>query len=209
MAAKKPNQHTDSSKITENSAAISRINQLIEEENSKIQKIYLEIGKNYVQLHKEDYEEAFVPLMQEFSASQDKLHDYSLQMQVATGIIICPSCGHKAPKGSVFCNMCGSKLPVINFDAYEICKKCGSLIKKGLPECPHCHTLLQPDDNFVQCPKCKESVGKDNLFCPICGESLQKKPIDPSKKKCPNPHCGAVMSSDKLFCTECGTKLIQ
>lgn len=208
MAAKKPNQNTYGPKITENSAAISRINQLIEEENSKIQNIYLEVGKQYIKLHKDDYEDAFSSLMQEIAIAQKKLNEYSLQIQIITGIVICPNCGHKAPKGSVFCNMCGTKLPSIDFDAYDTCKKCGNLLKKGSNECPHCGSDKLTDESLVQCPRCKEWVEKDNNFCPICGDPLSKNADDSTKKKCPNPRCGAVMNKDKLFCTECGTKLI-
>ena len=191
-------------------AAVSRINQLIAEENGKIEKYYEKIGEKYAQLHPADYEESFSELMQSLADSQRKLADYSMQMQFVTGVIICtnPGCGHKAPKGSVFCNMCGTKLPEFNFDNYEVCDSCGSLVEKGENSCPICHhTVKAQKDGFVQCVKCREFVGKENRFCPACGEPLVSfdPPEVPAGKICPK--CNSAMSADKFFCTECGSKL--
>lgn len=202
----------------EHHAAISRINRLIAEENEKMKECHQKIGEKYVQLHSTDYEESFSELIQSLNISQRKLVDYSMQMQIVTGVIVCthPSCGNKAPKGSVYCNMCGRKLPEFNFDDYEMCEACCSLVKKGTEICPICSRPMRPqDDNLVKCPnpKCGEFIGKDNRFCPICGETLFHGnsngggEVPSSGKKCPKPGCGAIMSSEKLFCTECGTKL--
>lgn len=200
----------------EEHTAISRINRLIAEENEKMKECHQKIGEKYVQLHATDYEESFSDLIQCLDVSQRKLVDYSMQMQFVTGVVVCthPGCGNKAPKGSVFCNMCGRKLPEFNFDDYEMCEACCSLVEKGTDVCPNCkHPMRPQNDNLVKCHKCGEFVGKDNRYCPICGEPLtpgeNKGGVETTlnRKKCPNPHCGAVMSSDKLFCTECGAKL--
>ena len=202
----------------ENHTAISRINRLIAEENEKIKECHQRIGEKYVQLHPTDYEESFSDLIQSLGVSQRKLVDYSMQMQFVTGVVVCtnPGCGHKAPKGSVYCNMCGRKLPEFNFDDYEMCEVCCSLVKKGTEVCPNCNRpMKQQNDNLIKChnPKCGEFIGKDNRYCPICGEPLfQVGPNGdtgnaPKGKKCPNPDCEAIMTPDKVFCTECGTRL--
>lgn len=202
----------------EDHTAISRINRLIAEENEKIKECHQRIGEKYVQLHSADYEDSFSDLIQSLDVSQRKLVDYSMQMQFVTGVIVCtnPGCGHKAPKGSVYCNMCGSKLPEFNFDDYEMCEACCSLVKKGTEICPTCNRpMRQQNDNLVKCPnpKCGEFIGKDNRFCPICGEPLFQGGSNggtgntPKGKKCPNPNCEAIMTLDKVFCTECGTRL--
>lgn len=193
-------------------SAIDRINHSIAEENAKINKLYLEIGKKYAQLHAEDSEDELSDLMRAVTTSLKKLSNYSLQMQFVTGIIVCTKCGHTAPKGSVFCNMCGSKLPEINFDNMEMCSGCGSLVEKGQKLCPNCsHPMGAPDSSVIQCPHCKEFVGKENKFCPICGEALshdataQPSHDTPSGKKC--PRCGTIMDAEMAFCTECGSRL--
>lgn len=202
----------------ESHTAVNRINQLIDEENGKMKECYRKIGEKYVQLHPKDYEEGFSDLIQDLDASQRKLVNYSMQMQFITGVIICthPGCGNKAPKGSVYCNMCGRKLPEFNFDDYEMCEACCSLVKKGTEICPACNHPMRPqNDSLVKCPnpKCGEFIGKDNRYCPICGEPLfQSGPNGgtgnaPKGKKCPNPDCEEIMTPDKVFCTECGTRL--
>ena len=191
---------------------ISRINQMVAEENEKIGRYYLEIGKKYVQLHAADYEMEFAELMEALTVSQRKLSNYTLQMQFVTGVVVCPQCSHKAPKGSVFCNMCGSKLPVIDFDNYEICEKCGNLVAKGQGVCTVCSAPMgRQDSDYVQCPKCREYVGKDNRFCPNCaaplyGNEPSNGAVDgPREKVC--PRCNARMGMGMRFCTECGMDL--
>ncbi len=193
-------------------AALNKINRLIDEENRKIQECYRKIGEKYVQLHAEDYEDVFSELIGSLDASQRKLFAYSMQVQFITGVIVCTHCGHSAPKGSVFCNMCGSKLPEYHFEKYEMCEACCSLVEKGTDVCPNCsHPMKPQNDNLIKCRKCGEFVGKENRFCPICGDSLfpdgsgGSENTPKKEKKCPK--CGSIMSPDKLFCTECGTKL--
>ncbi|MGM9549206.1 MAG: zinc ribbon domain-containing protein [Faecousia sp.] len=209
---KTPPASQQNSSDNHNDAAIARINSAIADENAKINKLYLEIGKKYVETHTEEYEEGFSDLIKAVTASQKKLADYSLQMQFVTGIIVCTNCGHKAPKGSVFCNMCGSKLPELNLDHFEMCSQCGSLVEKGQKLCPNCsHPMESADSSAVQCPHCKEFVEKENKFCSICGWALPydgtaQPPYDkPSGRKC--PRCGAIMNDNMRFCTECGSKL--
>ena len=200
------------SSVSKKDAAVARLNAAIADENAKIEKLYLSIGKKYAESHAADYEETFFQEMKEIAASQKKLADYSLQMQFVTGVIVCTNCGHKAPKGSVFCNMCGFKLPEIDFDNYEMCSQCGSLVEKGQRLCPNCSRPMgSADTSRILCPHCKEFVGIENKFCPICGKALEDTatPLSgkPGGKKCPNPNCGAIMNDDMLFCTECGSKL--
>lgn len=191
---------------------ISQINRMIAEENEQIERYYLEIGKKYVQSHTTGYEEEFSELMGSIAVSQRKLSNYNLKMQFVAGVVVCPECGHKAPKGSVFCNMCGTKLPVIDFDNYQICEKCGNLVAKGEKVCAVCSAVIEQETtDYVQCPKCSEYVGKDNRFCPncaapLCGnDSAYGAAVNPREKVC--PRCNAKMGMGMRFCTECGMDL--
>jgi len=207
---KKPQFAQPAQEVTADNPAVSHINHLIAEENDKLEKHYLMIGKKYTQLHAADYEEEFAEYMKSIAASQKKLSDYSLQMQIVTGVVVCTNCHNNAPKGSVFCNMCGSRLPVINYDDYEMCENCGILMEKGLDACPGCgHRKQDMTELLLHCTKCGEYISSDNRFCPVCGEPLGRSVSmeKPAKHRCPNPSCGAVMSPDMLFCTECGTRL--
>lgn len=195
-----------------NDERISRINQMIAEENGKIGTCYLEIGKKYAQIHATNYEAEFVELMEALATSQRKTSNYALKLQYVTGVVCCPNCGHKAPKGSVFCNMCGSKLHVIDFDNYEICEKCGNLVTKGEKVCSVCSAVMeQKHADYVQCPKCREYVEKDNRFCPNCaaplyGNDSSNSATDNTREKvC--PRCNARMGMGMRFCTECGMDL--
>ena len=207
---KKPQFGQSAQAAPADNAAASHIKQLIAAETDKIGKRYLSIGKKYVQLHAADYEEEFAEDLEAIVLSQKKLSDYSLQMQIATGVVVCTNCQNHAPKGSVFCNMCGTRLPVINYDEYETCENCGILMKKELDTCPGCGIRKQDiTELLLHCPHCKEYVSINNRFCPVCGKSLERnEPVEkPASHICPNPSCGAVMSPEMLFCTECGTKL--
>lgn len=210
--SKKNGTQQPASKKQNGDEMISRINQMVAEENEKIGRYYLEIGKKYVQSHTTDYETEFAELMEALTVSQRKLSNYTLQMQFVTGVVVCPKCGHKAPKGSAYCNMCGSKLPVIDFDNYEICEKCGNLVAKGQGVCTVCSAPMgRQDSDYVQCPKCREYVGKDNRFCPNCaaplyGNDASNGASDGGREKvC--PRCNAKMGMGMRFCTECGMDL--
>lgn len=210
--SKKNGTQQPTSKKQNDDDIISRINQMVAEENKKIGRYYLEIGKKYVQSHALGYEEEFTELIEELAISQRKLSNYTLQMQFVTGVVVCPECGHKAPKGSVFCNMCGTKLPVIDFDNYEICEKCGNLVAKNERVCPECSAVREQQcADYVQCPKCTEYVGKDNRFCPNCaaplyGNDSSNSATDNTREKvC--PRCNARMGMGMRFCTECGMDL--
>lgn len=193
-------------------ALVTRINYLVEEENAVIERNCLKIGRKYAQLHTLDYEEAFEDQMREIAQSRQKLDDYSMQMQFATGIVICKGCGHEAPKGSIYCNMCGSKLPEINFDRFEICVNCGNLVEKGTEFCSVCSYSMVPKNvGYVKCSSCGELVDKKNRFCPECATPLHSNmsnalPTNAQLEKiC--PRCGSQMRYDMRYCTACAAEL--
>ncbi len=52
----------------------------------------------------------------------------------------------------------------------DLCSKCG----KGLSRCTVCHKVIDPDDDYIQCPHCMSLAHRDHLE-----EWLQIKPVCP------------------------------
>lgn len=73
------------------------------------------------------------------------------------------------------------------------CKKCETLILKGLKFCPECG-----EAQIKKCPSCGIIIENENAkFCFECGISL--------KKVCKT--CGNSLENDIKFCPECGEKI--
>ena len=79
-------------KKTKDLADTAKLNLNISEEERKIDTAYEQIGKWYVEKHREDAE------------CRESIH----QMK---GVAICPSCGASVDADAAFCSACGQKMP--------------------------------------------------------------------------------------------------
>lgn len=54
----------------------------------------------------------------------------------------------------------------------------------------------------MKCPKCKEEIADNSIYCPNCGDKLNLN----NTMYCPN--CGELTESDKKFCSNCGYNFV-
>lgn len=173
---------------TKELADTSRLNSLISEEEKKITNQYYQIGKLYVSIHRDSYEDDFSGMINAVTESEGKIKDYKAQIQEIKGVQRCEKCGAEVPNGAAFCSSCGTVMPkiqpVVSDDCIK-CEKCGAIVKKGMRFCTSCGNPMEveriatvPEDEIVE---------------------------ESQERKCPN--CGAVVENDMAFCVECGTKL--
>ncbi len=172
---------------TKELADTSRLNSMISEQEKIITNQYFEIGKRYVSLHKEDYEEDFAGMMSRIADAEAKIQDCRKEIQHIKGIWQCEQCGAEIPDGAAFCSSCGAMIPkvqVIETIDYIQCENCGASVKKGMNFCTSCGKAIEVPALSVAELEITESA---------------------SEKTCPN--CSAKVDKDLTFCTECGTKL--
>lgn len=168
---------------TKELADTSRLNTMISEEERIITNQYFQIGKLYVSIHRNDYEEDFSGMINAIAEAEEKIINYKKQVQEIRGIQRCENCGAEVPNGAAFCSSCGAVMPKIQAPVSTDCIKCencGAAVKKGMRFCTSCGKPMAPIVKAIPTEEIQER------FCPNCGSKL-----DP----------GVV------FCTECGMKL--
>lgn len=123
-------------------ADVARLNSLISDEERKINNLYTQIGKQYVELHREDPEEAFAEGIAKIKEFEKKIEEYKDNLIAVKNVSKCPQCGAEVPNGSMFCSACGTKMPVpvaAEPEAAEAhCAKCGAVIAEGSKFCTTC-----------------------------------------------------------------------
>lgn len=173
---------------TKELADTSRLNSMISDEEKIITNQYFQIGKLYVSLHNEDYEEDFAGMIGTIAEAEAKIRDYKKQIQDIKGVQRCEKCGAEVANGAAFCSSCGATMPKIHAPvATDVvkCENCGTEVKKGMRFCTSCG---KPMETISVAPVAKE----------VAVEVTQD-------KVCSN--CGAKVEDGVAFCTECGTKL--
>lgn len=164
-----------------------RLNTMISEQEKIITNQYFQIGKLYVSIHKDNYEDDFSGMISAIAEAEAKIRDYKKQIQDIKGVQRCEKCGAEVPNGAAFCSSCGATMPKIQTPEptdYVKCENCGTNVKKGMRFCTSCGKPMET----VAAPAAKESVVETA-----------------AEKTCSN--CGAKVETDLAFCTECGTKL--
>ena len=158
---------------------VVKFNSMISDEEAKIQDYYVQIGKRYVSVHRQDAEEEFAELMNSIDESERKIAAYKKQVQQAKGVQNCEKCGAEVEVGVAFCSSCGAAMPQI-----------------------------QPieEEKAIKCDHCGTMVKTGTRFCTGCGASIKQTTDQPvAEKICPK--CGTKLPADGVYCTECGTKL--
>ncbi|MDO5346010.1 MAG: zinc-ribbon domain-containing protein [Lachnospiraceae bacterium] len=128
---------------TKDAAGVARINSQIYEEEKKINNLYLEIGKRYVSLHAEDYEEAMEDPMQDVRAAFARIQEYREQIRQIKGVKLCEKCGAEIQEGALFCSNCGNRIVRPEKDGADRCVKCGAALQPGTLFCTNCGTPVK------------------------------------------------------------------
>lgn len=172
---------------TKELADISRLNTMISEQEKNITNQYIQIGKLYISLHKDNCEEDFAGMIAAIAEAETKILDYKKQIQDIKGVQRCEKCGAEVPNGAAFCSSCGATMPKIQMSEssdYVKCENCGADVKKGTRFCTSCGKPMEADT------------------APVANEPAVEAAAE---KTCSN--CGAKVEDDAVFCTVCGTKL--
>lgn len=138
---------------TREMADVAKINSQISDEEKRINDMYLQIGKQYVELHAADCEEAFQGMVQAITDSENKIKEYKTQIQDIKGVVRCAKCGAEVPKGALFCSACGEKMPEAQPVQEEVpapapveekkCSNCGAVLAAGALFCSECGTKAE------------------------------------------------------------------
>lgn len=170
----------------------TRLNSMISDEEKRINNNYFQIGKLYVSLHQDDYEENFLGIISEINESKVKISEYRRQIQDIKGVQRCDKCGAEVSGDAVFCSSCGAVMPkiqVYNTEDFMKCKNCGAAVKKGMRFCTACGKPME----------------SNSIVTAIAEFTNEAAATEKQEKTCPN--CGSELEKDAAFCTECGTRL--
>lgn len=172
---------------TKEMAEIAKLNGQISDEEKKLNNYYFQIGKLYVQVHRNDCDAAFAEWVAAVQQSEEKIISCQAMIQELKGIARCANCGAEVPNTAAFCNSCGA--PII----------------KPAQSAPVANQYSAP---MTKCSACGADVPANMSFCTSCGAHVGNAapaPAQVAEKKCPN--CGAAVAEGLAFCTECGTNL--
>ena len=121
-------------------ADVAKTNSLISDAEKKISTIYEQIGRKYVELHKDSSEKELKDLINTLASSEKQLADLKDKLIEVKGVVKCPSCGAEVEMGSAFCPVCGEKMVSVkkltNDTIY--CDSCGAPIAEGKKFCTAC-----------------------------------------------------------------------
>lgn len=119
----------------------SRLNAQIGDEEKKMNAAYLQIGKLYASLHRNDPEPEFAPFVQSVTSSEDTIRVCREQIQRIKGVRSCPKCGAEVSAASAFCALCGAPMPMENPTVSGdvlVCASCGTILEAGMRFCTNC-----------------------------------------------------------------------
>ncbi len=134
---------------------ISKLNSQISAEEKKIKTTYTEIGEKYVELHKEDYEEAFTEMFATVEASLQKIKECNEQIEKIKGVRKCDKCGKEVPDEVAFCSACGNAMPKPEpKEEEEVVEEAKSEPKK--------------------CINCEAELPEGAMFCGACGTKQEE-----------------------------------
>ncbi|MGN0334781.1 MAG: zinc ribbon domain-containing protein [Lachnospiraceae bacterium] len=96
---------------TKEVADMAKINAKILDSQNKVDKVYEEIGRKYVEEHAADPEEALRGLVQSALRLEDQIREYRNQLNEIKGVAKCPNCGAECDINASYCSSCGGPMP--------------------------------------------------------------------------------------------------
>ncbi len=174
------------SEKTKQFTTIAKLNVSISNEESSLKEAYMNIGRKYYELHKEDLNSPYYEELQAIRQGLDRIHNYKEQIKELKGMSFCSNCGENIPKDSRFCNHCGfqNKQQETACDVENNTQVQGEVIHFGeMQENVYQNTSSQddifdtviiPEDSGEEginhiCSVCHQPLPKDASFCGNCG----------------------------------------
>lgn len=197
---------------------ISHLNTMLSQAESKINNLYCQIGKTYMELHRDDCEEDLAQYVSSIKDLEKDISLYKKQIQEIRGVQVCNQCGADISRGSAFCSSCGAPVPKIQKPQYNDdlikCDSCGAMVKKGMRFCTACGNPLEiskpvpeviPEVINDSYSGFEAAPPMDNFALGNESEDSNDVSSEPETKACPK--CGKPLTPDSIFCPECGFKL--
>lgn len=91
---------------------VARLNSQISAEENRINTLYGMIGKQYMELHRKDAEDAFAGLVASVAEAEQNIAACRAKITELRAVPHCPNCGAELVKGAAFCGICGTPIPV-------------------------------------------------------------------------------------------------
>lgn len=129
----------DAMKKTKELAEIAKLNTQINEEEKRLNKIYMNLGKLYYQLNGANPELEYQDICLAIKGSIRNINQFQLMIDELKGIKRCKTCGTEMPDTSSYCQSCGSKLNVQEEKVVIIiCEQCGMENGAKATSCVRC-----------------------------------------------------------------------
>jgi hypothetical protein len=207
---------------TKGMADIAKLNNQITENNDKIARTQMELGRQYDQLYRNNPDPALAGFLQTIRNLEQQNEELTRQIQDLKGLQTCPHCQQVIPKTILYCSSCGNRVAPENVTP---CPNCGAFVKDGMQFCTQCGTRVhqidpapEPYVDFQKEPQIafqaepvSESQGEVELQ-PVQQQmetetvtEPETQPISPRRAFCPG--CGSQVQPDEAFCSECGYRL--
>ncbi len=131
-------------------AQLIRLKYKISKVRKKLNRIYKDLGKDYVREHRYDPEAAGKELLQEAIRLETEIEGYESDMDTIRGIVRCISCKERIPNGASFCPYCGIRQPEPEVKLIRFCPTCGTKLEVDEIYCHHCGTRIPEDDAVTE-----------------------------------------------------------
>ena len=170
-------------------AEVTKLNGLISDEEKKIDGIYRELGKMYIEIHRCDPDEKLAELVAQIVEAEQAIKKYRGQIRDIKGISLCEKCGAEVAKDASFCSICGAPVPKpVPADPTDSpdtlkCSKCGAPAKEGMRFCTTCGTPLTapkaetPAAPVEEAPSAPEPVVQEEI--PTETSPVAPAPVEP------------------------------
>lgn len=143
---------------TKEMSDVTRLELLAKKEEGKLNQLYSQIGKLYVELHADDFEESFAGLIGQVKDAGQTIQNYRQQIEEiknsgdkkeeeSVSGRRCPDCGAPIPDGRRFCTSCGKPVPQeeekpAEETAGKVCSNCGAVLADDALFCEKCGTKV-------------------------------------------------------------------
>lgn len=143
---------------TKEMSDVTRLELLTKKEEGKLNQLYTQIGRLYVELHSDDFEEAFAERIGQVKDAGETIQNYRQQIEEiknsgdkkeeeAEAGRRCPDCGAPIPDGRRFCTSCGKPVPQeeekpAEETAGKVCSNCGAVLADDALFCEKCGTKV-------------------------------------------------------------------
>lgn len=151
---------------------VARLNSQISSEENRINALYGMIGKQYMELHRTDAEEAFAGLVASVAEAEQNIAACRAKITELRAVPHCPNCGAELVKGAAFCGICGTPIAVAPAPAPVAAPAAAPAPEAApIPQQPvQAAPVEAPAAPAVKfCPNCGVKMPADAQFCAECG----------------------------------------